>query len=372
MDTTNQNNSQEEYITLKDIFLRIGSYLSEIFSYKYILIIGGLILGVILGFKAFKKPPLYKEKLTFMMDEKSGEAVQGLNLLSGLFGSSNQNENLSRIIELFESKKIIHNTLFDSITIKGNKDYLANHFFEEYGIEVLIQDYKRLNILYKANWPKRLLKYPDFRFTNDDIENFTDEENLFLRLLYEKINGNSRIDMPRLLSSTLDDESGIMTISMQSEREEITLGVLNNIYKHLSSFFIEKSVEKQTKTYNIIKQKKDSVLTSLKTSEYQLADFKDSNRKLVTVKGYLQQLRLEREVNILNVMYAEAVKQMEATDFALKNKTPVVQVIDLPTKPIIAQSESYIMKFIFGFLFGAVMVSLFIVARKFIYSVLES
>ena len=362
----------DEYISLKDIFISIKEYALEIWRHKFVLAIAGLILGLILGFNAFVKPPLYAEQLTFMMDENSGEAVQGLNLLNGLFGGGKQNENLSKILELFESKKIIHNTLFDSIEIRGEKDFLANHFLREYGIESLISGYKRYGFLYKATWPKRLLGNSDFNFNHSAIDSFSNEESLFLRLLYEKVNGNNRIDMPRLLSSSMDDESGIMTITMQSEREEITLGILNNIYKHLSSFFIEKSTEKQTKTYNIIKEKRDSVIASLKTAEYLLADFKDSNRNLVTVKGYLRQLRLEREVAILNVMYAEAVKQMEATDFALKNKTPVVQVIDLPQKPIIARSESYIMKFIFGFCFGVVLLSVIFVLRKFVLDVINN
>jgi len=248
---------------------------------------------------------------------------------------------------------------------------LANHFFKEYGISDLVKSYKRFNLIYRANWPKQLLKNEEFRFTHSRIADFTDEENLFLRLLYEKVNGNKRIDMPRLLTSSMDGESGIMTIRMQSEREEITLGVLNNIYKHLSSFFIEKSTEKQAKTYKIIKGKRDSVLNSLKIAEFQLADFKDSNRKLVTVKGYLKQLRLEREVTILNVLYAESVKQLEATDFALKNKTPVVQIIDLPQRPVIAQIDSFPRKFVFGFFFGAVLLAIYYVLRKFVLSILH-
>jgi len=359
-------NNTEEYISLKDIFLGIISYVAEVFRYKYALVLVGLIIGGIMAFLTFSKPPMYSEKLTFMMDEKSGEAVQGLNLLSGLFGGgASGGENLSRIIELFESKKIIHNTLFDSIEIRGKSDYLANHFFEEYGIHNLISSYKKIGPFYKTSWPKRLLDDTDFRFTHASIDKFTDKENLYLRLLFEKVTGKENIGLPTLLNSSLDEGSGIMTITMTSERPEITFGILTNIYHHLSSFFIEKSTEKQTKTYNIIKVKKDSVLTSLKTAEYQLADFKDSNRKLVTVKGYLKQLRLEREVTILNVMYAEAVKQMEATDFALKNKTPVVQIIDLPTRPILGNKESYVKKFILGFMFTTILLSILIMLRKF-------
>ena len=367
----NNNSNNEEYITLKDVFQSIANYWRYVLSKKWWILLISIIGGILFGLTAINSPKIYSEKLTFMMDEKSGEAVEGLTRLSGLFGGGQGNENLSKILELFESKKIIHNTLFDSIEIKGENDYLANHFLSQYGIEALVSDYKKFGILYKAYWPRTLLDKPDFRFQHSNIDSFTNYESLVLRVLFDKVAGNEDIGIPRLLKSSMDEVSGIMTITMKSEKQEITLGVLNNIYKHLSEFFIEKSTEKQTKTYNIIKEKKDSILRSLKTAEYQLADFKDSNRKLVTVKGYLKQLRLEREATILNVMYAEAVKQMEATDFALKNKTPVVQIIDLPRKPIIPQQDKFIGKFRFGLLLTFAVAVIYFVLRRFVKSVLD-
>jgi len=353
-----------EYISLRDILLKIGEYLREIRSKYFWMILLGLLVGAYMSYSAYVSPKIYREKLTFMMDEKSGESVEGLNLLSGLFGSKKK-DNLGRILQLFESKKIIHNTLFDTITIEGKNDFLANHFLDQYSIETLVKGYTSFGFLYKQSWPKRLLKNPDFRFSNANVDKFNVNENLYLRLLYEKVNGSSS-GLPQILTSSMDQETGIMTLQMESEREMITLGILNNIYIQLSKFFIEKSVEKQMKTYNIIKFKKDSILSELKVSEYSLADFKDSNRNLVTVKGYLKQLRLERQVSIMNVMYAEAVKQMEATDFALRNKTPVVQVIDYPRRPIIPSKPSFVSNFIKGFIFGAFVVAILVTFRKLI------
>jgi len=162
-----------------------------------------------------------------------------------------------------------------------------------------------------------------------------------------------------------------MTLKMHSEHPELTLGVLNNIYNELSQFFVEKATEKQQKTYNIMRDKRDSVITELKAMEYQLANFKDSNRNLVTVKGYLKQLRLEREVAILNVMYAEVIKQLEATDFALKNKTPVVQIIDLPRTPILPTISSWKRAFLFGFILTIILGSIVLVIRTIILEIIE-
>ncbi len=359
-----QNNNQEE-ITLKDIFLTVGDYVSYVKGkWKKILIIG-LVFGILFALKSTLEIPMYKESLTFMMDEKEGGGVPGLELLGGILGGNKQNDNLGKILQLFESKRIIHNTLFDSIVLRGKKEVLANHYLEQYGIEELIEPYQYpFGIAYKVNWPQSLLKEKSFKFTHNDIDNFTPKENQYLRVIYEKIAGNTDVGISPQLSSSMDEDTGMMALRMKSKYEDLTLGVLNNIYKQLSEFFILKAVEKQQKTYDIMKIKRDSVITALMSAEYALADFKDRNRNLVTVKGYLKDLRLEREVTILNVMYAEVVKQMEATDFALKNKTPIVQIIDLPRRPIVPSQISWKKNFITAFLVGCVLTGIFFAGRK--------
>ena len=208
------------------------------------------------------------------------------------------------------------------------------------------------------------MENPDFRFTHNRVDEFTNLENLFLRLLYQYIMGNEALGKEPRLTSSLDEDSGIMTLGMNSEYSELTLGVLNNIYHHLSQFFIEKSIEKHQRTYDITEFKRDSILTELKKSEYLLANFKDKNRNLVTVKGYLNQLKYERDVSILNIMYASSVRNLETTDFALRNMTPVVQIIDLPRSPIYPRKASWLMAFIKGGLFGSILVAIFYVFRK--------
>lgn len=352
----------QDEITLREIILKIAEYFAALKRHWRILAMVGLVFGVLKALKTATKPALYKEQLTFMMDESEGDAVQGLEVLGGLFGGKKK-DNLGKILQLFESKRIIHQTLFDSVEINGKTDVLANHFIELYTIDYLTKDYKYFNLIgWKVSYPSKLKT--DFRFTRANTDKFSPEENLYLNLLFEKISGNDYVGVSPSLSSTLDDETGIMTLRMSSEHEDLTLGVLNNIYKQLSEFFISKSIEKQLKTYKIMKSKRDSVLTELKEKEYALANFKDRNRNLVTVKGYLDELRLEREVKILNVMYGAVVKQLEATDFALKNKTPVVQVIDLPRRPIGATITSWKRAFIQYFLFGAVLVALVVLVRS--------
>ena len=175
-----------------------------------------------------------------------------------------------------------------------------------------------------------------------------------------------------MLTSELDAESGIMTLEVVSEYPDVTLAVLTIVYEQLSEFFINTTVEKQKKTYNIVSDKRDSVVAVLQQEEYRLANFKDRNRNLVTVKGYLEELRLERQVQILNVMYGEVIKQMEATDFALRNKTPVVQIIDEPRAPIFPTKASTVKGFILGCFIGGFLLSLWLIAKDYYHRIMTT
>jgi len=364
------NNNKKEYFTLKDIILKISTYGDVIReNLKWVIIIG-VILGLLFAMNAYLKPTMYKEELTFMMDEQSGSDLgAGLGALKGLLGGKRQKGTV-KILQLFQSKYIINNTLFDTTTINGKSDCLANHFLEEYTVDELVKGYRKFG-RYKAQWPKELLKNESFRFQHANVDSFGIKENMFLRILYEKIVGNSVVGIPSLLESKLDEESGIMTLMMNSEREEITLGILNNIYVQLSAFFIEKSIEKELRTFEVIKYKKDSVYTALRSAEYRLANFKDRNHNIVTLKGKLEQGKIEREVSLLNSLYIQHVMQMESTDFALRNKMPVVQVIDLPRRPISPQRESILRNLALGGIGGAILVIVFLIIRKFFRDILE-
>lgn len=357
----------QEFISLKDIFLKIGEYFHYVRSKFIWMAIFGFLIGGYMAYDNYTHPVSYSESLTFMMDEsKSGDvSIPGLDALGSLFGNKTKDNNLGKILQLFESRRIIHQTLFDTVQINGKNDVIANHYLDLYTVPYLVESYELFGgLLYKRQWPKRVLKDPDFRFSNSDVDNFKPLENLYLRLIYDHINGESGLGIPQQLSSQLDEETGIMKLSMTSEHEDITFAVLNNIYSQLSDFFIQKTVEKETKTYNLMRAKRDSVFTALTSAEYSLADFKDRNRNLVTVKGYLNQIQLERKASILSSMYRTVVGQMDATEFALKNKTPLVQVIDLPRRPITPAQPSWFMGLVNGGLIGGTLVIFFFLIRK--------
>ena len=102
---------ENEEITLKEIFIKIGKYFDFVKSKWKVILVVGFVVGLIMGVLASLEPTIYQEQLTFMMDDSGGGGQNnGLQVLGSLFGGKKSASNLDKILRLFESKKIIHNT----------------------------------------------------------------------------------------------------------------------------------------------------------------------------------------------------------------------------------------------------------------------
>ena len=75
---------------------------------------------------------------------------------------------------------------------------------------------------------------------------------------------------------------------------------------------------------------------------------------------------MDRDVKMLQVVYGEAIKNLEMADFALKNKTPFIQAIDLPVAPLKKVKKSKLKGLLTGLSIGILLGSVFVVGRKII------
>ena len=132
------------------------------------------------------------------------------------------------------------------------------------------------------------------------------------------------------------------------------------MFNELSQYYIETAIEKSKDTYDRLKEKADSIRGVLETKQYQLANFDDSNRGLVTRKATVERERLYGEVQMLLNMYGETVKNLEVSSFALKNDTPFITAIDYPFAPLWNLKPRWYLLvprgIIFGFVFGVFIV----------------
>ncbi|MCB9987703.1 MAG: hypothetical protein H6868_00015 [Rhodospirillales bacterium] len=355
-DISGQPQQEEEELSLRDIIARLKEYAAELRRSWRLLALFCLPFLVWQAYVWYTTPIIYQTKLTFMVDDESGSRGGLLGNLLGGIGLSAGNSNNDRILELARSMRIIRQALFQRVELDGKTDYLANHFI-------------RIQRLHEEEWNKKP-KNPgqsglnDFFFTRDSIEQFSRLELSALKSLYGMLLGGE--EHRPLFSARNNPDSGIMTLSLSTRSEALTIALLRAIFDQLSDFYINASTEKQLETYEIIRAKADSLRRLLTGTEFRAAQFREQNNLLTRPTDQLPNERLARDKNMYALMYGESLKNLELADFALRNKVPYVQPIDLPIPPLTGTPYGKKKALGLGLGLGLVLGSLFVIGRKMI------
>ncbi len=339
-------------LSLKEIILKGQEYFKEVLrNWKLISLVSAFFVCYML-YKAFVAKPTYRGTLTFMVNEDEGGGGGGVGAILGsigLGGALGGGEfNLDKVLALGKSRRIIQEVLFEKRTINGKEDYLANHLMQVYNLQ--------------EKWGENSPELIDFVFKSGNLEDFDLKGRRVFNILYIQIVGSKR--SVGLLTSQYSKESGIMSISANSQSQDLSIALTEVTYDKLSTFYTTKTVEKQQKTFDLISTKVDSVKNLLNSKELALVNFIDSSKGFYTMKAKLREAQLTRDVKLLNEVYAKALENLEVADFSLKSKTPFVQLIDAPFAPLRSNSPSKLMAVILGILLGSFLSIGFIIVRK--------
>ncbi|NNE27695.1 MAG: hypothetical protein HKN09_12695 [Saprospiraceae bacterium] len=354
---------QEEYhkdFSLKELILQVNAYIGEFLKYKFRIVIAGILAAVLLCVLNLNNPPRYKADLTFMLNE---DARQGFGSLSGIlgqfgFGIGQTESNLDKIVELSLSRNIAERTLFTETELNGSTNYLANHLISNFENE---KKWYRKGLLSFGS-SEDDLSLEGFHFSSANTEAFDIIDNKALKHLHRLLVGDKNTS-PAFFSD-YSEVTGIMQLSIVTANQDLSILFVNTLFDKLSTYYVEKAIEKQEYEYNIIKSKYDSIINRLSAVQYQLADFQDRYQNLFRQQDKLKEKQLRTEEQKLLLMIGEAEKQVQIASIALENRTPFIQLIDAPIPPIKSSSKSVLYFAVLGFFAGVFTSLLFLFARK--------
>jgi len=353
MQENNSNSVNEGEVSLKDLLLKIIELYHEVVRYWKLVVLSILLFAGLMFYRAYNASIKFPAKLTFMLNEDNSGgmgAIGGLAASFGLGGMNNGEFNLEKMIALSKSRNIMQQVFFDKGIVKGKNDFYANHIIQEFD---LLEKWKKTESL------------KDFKaFTHQNISEFSKTENRAFKYIHAVIIGAGNRE--KVLSPTINDLTGIVELEISTTSEDLSINLVNVIFDKLSHFYIDKAIEQQQYTFAITKQKTDSLKKALDYAQSNLLKFKDSHRNLMLRQYEAQELRLQRDAQILTIAYGESLKNQELADFALKSKTPFIQLIDLPISPISREKESKLKAIILGSFLGGFLATVFILGRKII------
>ena len=317
---SNEKIKDSKDLTLKELILKLKEFLFEILNnWKLILLIMIPIISFYM-YRTFNIPNTYTGKLTFMINDSESDALGALGGLVTSFGlgKSNQGEyNLEKMQSLLKSRQIIQKGLFRKVEIEGKTDFFANHIIKYHDVH---EDWRKIDSLNA------------FYFKYDDFTQFSKWDNKALKYIKLLVVGSESVD--GMLNSSLNENTGIITLSMESEEEYLAIDFLNVLFDELSEYYIEKTIEKQKITLQLTEFKRDSLRASMDILQSKLLNIKDTHRGISLKKNTAEELKLERDYKVGMIAYGEAVKNYELADFILKSKTPFIQPIDRPLAPL--------------------------------------
>ncbi|MBK7096914.1 MAG: hypothetical protein IPH57_18325 [Saprospiraceae bacterium] len=365
---TNPDSFNDDEITLKEIILKIKDYFTEVVKHwKIVLLVTFLFLSY-LAYKSIKSEYSYKAKLTFMINQTEGSSLSGLGGILGQFGFGEKSEfNKNKIMILNKSRRIVEKAIFEKVKINGKEDFLANHI-------IINQDtlgrWASVPLYMKPFAKENPLK--GFLFKNGNFEKFNDLENSALKSVFNLIAGDPDTGGAGVMTNGFDKESGIMHISTNTTNPELSIAITNKVFDNLSRFYIEKTIEKQKATYDVLKAKTDSIFALLQGKEAGAAAIEDRNIASWGSTTKLPSRRHTRDIQKLTIMYSETLKNLEISDFAVRNQMPFVQPIDRPIMPISGVKTSIVKSMMIGLFLGIFISTLFIIFRKIIREALDN
>ncbi|MBK9222705.1 MAG: hypothetical protein IPO16_11400 [Saprospiraceae bacterium] len=351
MNQSSQNTKDSEQMSIKDLVLLIRNYWMEYSKNRRLLwfcVSIGLLWGIYNRWNQFK---IFEAELSFMLNEDQ-HGASGLESVigqfGGLLGNGSDDINLQKILELGKSRRIAEKLFFSKLKIDEKEDYLANH---------LIKELERTGVWTKK--PFYVLEHPlkGFLFKNANTQDFNRLENTALKQLHSLF--------LLMLTTQVSEKTSIMKLNIQCTHEQLSYELVRRLFDEMSNFYIDKTIEKQRITFNDLSLKTDSLRVLIHGKQYGLAGIKDTYRSTWLYQEEVPKTILDQDIRMLQLVYAEAMKNKEIASFSLDHKTPFIQAIDLPIMPLKTIQLSWIKALLLGLIYGLIVGSLFVFGRKF-------
>ena len=307
--------SEDKEIELKDIFSTINELKKELQSHFFKIFLFVTSITILSLVFSLSQDSRYKAELSFVVEDTQKSTP--LSSMSGLasqfgfdmFSSSNSTFSQANIMDLLKSRGVISKTLLQKSNYTDKSEFF-------------IDSYLKMNSI-DADWNE----LPDLKDLNfNDKSSITHDS--IITLVWQKIIEED------ISVEIKNDETDIIYLSFTCSDENFAKFFSESLISEMSRMYISYQTKQSTNTISFLQNRADSVFVELEKAEQEFARVKDINQRIIKASGRLKELQLMRNVEVLNTMYLELVKNIEVSKLTLLNQTPIIQVIDKPILPL--------------------------------------
>ncbi|MCB9034935.1 MAG: hypothetical protein H6553_13945 [Chitinophagales bacterium] len=307
-DKINQNNNvdqiQEDKNELASIEVAL-LYVNKVFKIikkNILLLILIFILFALYGYKKSKeeKETTYTATMSFILSEETPQISYNNMFINQQQDVSFNNPN--KLMTYAFTEKVGAQMLFKKYTLNGKEDYLANHFL-------------KINSGYKESYFKN--------FT--DIKELSSQEyGTFKRILA----GIKKISIINA------DQAQIYYIIINSTNEQLAVLLCHAMYDNIIDYYIERTTNKAKINVDYLNDRLNKISNQLEQAEFNLAEYKDKANNLVTYKAELEEIRQERNKQLLEKDFLTTTQQLELAKAKYESIKPLFQIVDEPRLPL--------------------------------------
>ncbi|WP_251963773.1 Wzz/FepE/Etk N-terminal domain-containing protein [Salinibacter ruber] len=156
------------------------------------------------------------------------------------------------------------------------------------------------------------------------------------------------------ISASVDDETGLMTISVTTEGAQLAADLAESVLDHFARRVREIRTEKVREQLEFVKERFKVAEQELEAAEERLTQFLERNQNPTTATLQFQRDRLQRQVSFKEQLYSELQSQLTQTRLDLQRRQPVVTVVEQPVPPMSRTSPQRTYIVLVALLFGGV------------------
>ncbi len=157
-----------------------------------------------------------------------------------------------------------------------------------------------------------------------------------------------------MISASVDEETGLMTISVTAGGPRIAADLTESFLDHFSTRVREIRTEKVRERLQFVEGRFEEAEQELETAEERLAQFLEQNQNPTTATLQFRRDRLQRKVSFKEQLYSELQSQLTQTRLDLQRRQPVVTVVEEPMPPMSRSAPQRTLIVLVALFFGGI------------------
>ncbi len=306
---------EEDNYSLKDI-MNIGKEFLRYLLKKWWLLALAIIIGAGLGTAYYlKQKPKYEAIATFILEDKSA-SNSGLAGLASQFGfnlgSLTSGGNMfsgDNILTILKSKRVVEQVLLSRVdSSSGNGRTLVDFYLDVTGMKKSLQKKPALANISFANIKDRITPL------QDSILNVIHGRIIVKNLVTERVNKQGSIIRVKVTAPDC------IFSRLMAER---LVNAAANLYMDVRTGTAQENIRQ-------LQKRSDSLLNLLNTKSYTTAASQPLDVNPGVKTAVVATEIGTRDKTVLATVYAEVIKNLEASKMLLSQQTPVIQLLDRP------------------------------------------